>query len=293
MPIIEGPQRRRVGVCSAVAVVLLSLSCSLLPGSPPTPTSSPAAPSDEAPQATAEATSAAEATEAVSPPGVEFSCANVHFWIDPSLAGSITCETVPAVASGDDAAPWDVAPEHVRITLEGYILPETFHQPRIYVYPAGEFAAMSEPAGQVVARLQALLDTKPQVFDEGIPFLPPFNAAQLLRTQVRYVDFQNGAGVRFLTLYGQAFRVINNNELFYTFQGLTQDGGAYVAMVLPVSHPSLPADGDVPPDEFDTFAEGFEAYVAAAEQALETEAPESFMPSLVMLDAMIQSLEVQ
>jgi hypothetical protein len=294
MPFIEGPERRRVGACySAVAIVLLSLSCSLLPGTAETPTSPPAIPPDEAPQPTTEVTPVPDVTEAVSPTGLEVTCANVHFWLAPSLASGVSCETVPAVPDSGDAAPWDVGPEYVRVTLEGYILAATFHDPRIYVYPAPEYAAMSEPAGQVIARLQALLDTQPQVFEEGIPFLPPFNAAQLLRTQVRYADFQNGAGVRFLTLYGQAYRVINNNELFYTFQGLTQDGGSYVAVVLPVSHPSLPADGEIPPEEFDSFAEGFEAYVGTTEHALEAEAPESFTPDLAMLDALIQYLEVQ
>ncbi|MGH2626715.1 MAG: hypothetical protein ACRDHY_08710, partial [Anaerolineales bacterium] len=65
----------------------------------------------------------------------------------------------------------------------------------------------------------------------------------------------------------------------------------YVAAVLPTSHPSLPADGDLPPDQFDSFVENFDSYLEATRQTLEAQAPESFTPDLALLDAMIQSLE--
>jgi hypothetical protein len=212
--------------------------------------------------------------------------------VDPSVAGGAVCETVPAMAESEAVAPWDVAPEYTRITLQGYALADTFHMPRVTVYPAQEFSAMSEPAAQVVSDLQSVLDAFPAIPEGGIPFLPPFNAAQILRTQVRFMGFEDGGGIRFLTLYGQAFRVISNHELFYTFQGLTHDGSFYVAAVLPVSHPSLPAMGDVPPEEFDTFAENFPTYVADVELQLDAQPPGTFAPSLTLLDTMIGSLRL-
>lgn len=58
----------------------------------------------------------------------------------------------------------------------------------------------------------------------AIPSLPTFNAGAMMRTQVAYVGFQNGTGMRFPILYGRAYRPINKHELFYTFRGLTEDG---------------------------------------------------------------------
>ena len=38
---------------------------------------------------------------------------------------------------------------------------------------------------------------------DALPFFTNWNAAQMMATQVEYIDFQNGSGVRYLTRYGQ------------------------------------------------------------------------------------------
>ena len=74
-----------------------------------------------------------------------------------------------------------------------------------------------------------------------------------------YLKFENGSGVRYLTMYGQGFAPINNHDLFYSFQGLTADGRYWVSVIMPVNHPSLQATYDDPlPADFAQFAENFE-----------------------------------
>jgi len=201
---------------------------------------------------------------------------------DDVIADDVGIETVPAEAFMGGT----IIPEHVRISFSGYALQDTFHEPRIHIYPIHELEASGEITANVVAALRQLLEKKPAAADE-IPFLPPFNAAQTMRAQVAYVDFQSGAGVRFLTHYAQALVPVNNNELFYTFQGITHDGAFYVAAILPVSHPTLPADGSapVPDDEFDT-------YFREVEQQLDVQDSSTFTPDLSLLDEMIRSLEL-
>jgi hypothetical protein len=183
-----------------------------------------------------------------------------------------------------------VIPEHIGLAFNGYVLPDTFHEPYIHIYPVDELEAGWEHAGTIVTELQQLLAEKPAA-PEAIPFLPVFNAAQMVRTKIAYMDFQNGTGVRFLTQYDQAYIPINNHEMFYTFQGLTSDGEYYVAAILPVSHPSLPADGtEIPGGDWEAFAQDFEAYVRDIEQQLDAQGGSSFTPDLSLLDAMIQSL---
>jgi hypothetical protein len=213
--------------------------------------------------------------------------------MDPALASGATCETVPEAGGAAESGPWwATLPEHTHIVLQGYLLADTFHKPQVYAYPGAGLEAVNPWAAEVASSLGTFLETRPDAPTEEIPFLPPFNAAQIIRTQVRYVDFAGGTGVRFLTLYGQSFRVINNREMFYTFQGLTLDGSTYLAVILPTSHPSLPALGDVPPEEIETFAESFEAYARGIEADLEAEAPRSFTPDLAGLDAMMASFVI-
>ena len=45
-----------------------------------------------------------------------------------------------------------------------------------------------------------------------------------MHSQVQYLDFKNGTGVRYLTQFDQGILPINNYELVYTYQGLTSDG---------------------------------------------------------------------
>jgi hypothetical protein len=190
--------------------------------------------------------------------------------------------------------------QHEEFTFEGYVLPGAFHQPGIYVYPAEEFADGNRIAAPKIAGMRQLLAEKTVELQESIPFqesiplLPLFNAGQMMRSQFQYLDFQNGEGVRYLTQLGQAYLPINNREMFYTFQGLTDDGGHYVAAILPVAHPILPADEtEISGGDAEAFIDNFDAYVQSIEQQLDGQDPASFQPDLAQLDALMGSLQVK
>jgi putative hemolysin len=247
-----------------------------------------------APDESGEEGEAAEPVEAVEP---DVTFEGVSFAYDDSVASSATGEVYPAEAfmGGDNTTP-----EHVLFTFEGYPLADTFHQPLLHVYPVAEFEASSAVAADAVAGLRDLLAAPPadpmaaDYGPAGIPFLPLFNAGQIFRTQIEFLDFQNGSGVRFLTQYAQAFNPINNQELFYTFQGLTDDGAYYVAAIFPVSNPGLPADNSgLTEENFDAFVEGYEEYIDDITSNLNAQDPASFTPGLDSLDALVQSLQVE
>ena len=125
-----------------------------------------------------------------------------------------------------------------------------------------------------------------------MPFLPMFNAAQVLNAQVEYLDFKNGRGVRFLTQYDQGPLPINSYELFYTFQGLTNDGQYYIAAILPVTHPDLPSTSQVSQQDTSLY-EDFPAYLDQTTDWLNQQPASAFTPDLEKLDAMLQSMEIK
>jgi hypothetical protein len=289
------PRNLRVVTLLVGALMLLTgaLACNLPLGPTVEPTSPPPPPPPPPPEPTQEVTGepqpTSESPEAV--PNVTYE--GISFSYDDVLASDVTAETIPAVGPTEGSPEWEVVPEHVQVSFNGYILPDAFHEPRIYVYPVGEFEAINEIAGNTIAEQRQLLAERPAAPEE-IPFLPMFNAAQMMRAQVEYLDFQSGTGVRFVTQYSQALTVVNNQELFYTFQGLTHDGAYYVAAILPVSNPILPADGSgIPGGDFDAFASGFENYIIDTEGQLDAQPPSGFTPDLSLLDAMIQSLKIE
>ena len=205
------------------------------------------------------------------------------------VAQDQTVETVAAVPAGADGPLWDVLPQHRRITLQGYPVTDHLLQPQIFVYPVAGLAEYNEAAGQRAVDLQALLESRQSA--DRMPFLPLFNAAQVMHTQVDYLDFKNGQGVRYLTQFDQAPLPINSFELIYTFQGLTDDGQTYIAAVLPVTHPDLPATPLVNEQQIAELSD-FAAYLAQTVAWLEQQPGDSFTPNLAQLDALIQSLEV-
>lgn len=222
----------------------------------------------------------------------EASYGGVTLRYNADIAGAAMGETVAAEEL------WEVIPEHIAFSFSGYALAATFHEARITIYPVSEFAS-GGGAANTAAALRTLLDsgqlpTAGGGFEgQGIPFLPPFNAAQLLHTQIAWVTFQNGRGLRFLTEYAQYNAPVNNTDLFYTFQGLTDDGQTYIAAILPVSHPALQADASqIPGGNADAFASTYETYANDMALQLAGYGAAEFTPNLALLDALIASLQV-
>jgi len=146
--------------------------------------------------------------------------------------------------------------------------------------------------------LKAIIAGQP--LPEALPFLPAFNAAQIFHSNEQILTFQNGKGIRFLTQYGQDVSPVNNNSLFYTFQGLTDDGAYYVAAILPVSAAFLPADGNpdtpLPADGVPFDWENYEKisqYFELVKQKLNAADSNAFNPMLTNLDALIKSILIK
>lgn len=223
------------------------------------------------------------------PSGIQVGLNHISFYYDPSVVASIEPVGVAANPPDPMGASWESHPSFSQFNFTGYILQGTFHTPIIEVYPIQEYAAMNEGAKNSSAALIELLKTRPSN-PTSIPFLPVFNAAQMMVSNVTYIDFEGGSGVRFLTQYGQAFYPINNHSLFYTFQGMTDDQKYYIAAILPVNNSILPADDQIPNNDFETFSNTFDAYIIDIQNQLNAQPNESFTPNLTLLDTMMQSI---
>ncbi len=217
-------------------------------------------------------------------------CNKLSLYLDPVLASGSTCD-VFAEGTGPDGPTVNVD----RLTLQGYILSNRFHTPHVEVFSiqslqqaAPDFMNAHLPA------LQALINGA-QPGNAALPFLPIFAAAQEFHAQYKVVSFARGSGIRYLTQYAQFYDPINNHDMFYTFQGLTSDGKYWIAAILPISNPILPANGDNPPNgqSWEEFGNGFDAYIADIISQLNAQNSGSFSPSLAKLDEMVSSISIQ
>ncbi|MDO9120323.1 MAG: hypothetical protein Q7U31_00960, partial [Anaerolineaceae bacterium] len=126
---------------------------------------------------------------------------------------------------------------------------------------------------------------------------------QVFKAQVKYLDFQNGQGVRFLTEYAQYYAPVNNDDLFYAYQGITDDGKYWVSAILPINAAYLQAaydsvnvpDGGIPAPALNdnpNYSAEMDAYYPLMLNLLNTTPDASFTPGLDCLDQYIQSLQI-
>ena len=234
-----------------------------------------------------EATQAEAEAHAAPVEGNEITFENIYFVYPDAVASGVDPVSKPEM---EDMA--GMIPAHTEITFNDYAWNGSMHIPTIYVYSTDAYRNANEYAGEIIDELNTLIHDRPPA-PETIPFLPNWNAAQVFNVDVEYIDFQNGSGVRFLTMYSQAIYPINNNGLFYTFQGLTNDGKWYISAVFPVSHASLPDSGDIPNDDWETFSDNYVTYMADTTNMLNSQPNDSFTPHLNELDDIIHSIQVK
>ncbi|MFP4323831.1 MAG: hypothetical protein ACLFTK_15360 [Anaerolineales bacterium] len=213
-------------------------------------------------------------------------------------------EAVP-LGEGDSGIPyWAATPAYTEIFFAEYAAgTDFFHEPRIVVYNTADFEAFDTGDYGITTQyeaLQTLLENQPDLesftapstlSDEALPFLPLFNAAQVFRAQPEFIEFQDGIGVRYLTYFSQAVNPIVDTEIFYTFQGLSNDGETYVAAILPVRTGLFPTEIDFESFDFETFADDYLTYLDETQIALTEQAAEDFDPMLTTLDEMIASID--
>ena len=298
-------------------LVVISLACDVLVNISPTndvPTATESLVLTEPPTTTPEvfisltqaipATAVPSATSLVQPSPVaktSVTFGRLSLDIPQSVASGASGRDYPPVTN-EDAPYWEKTPGHLQVSLNDYYaLQGKFHQPQIYVYPAMPYVELSTAAFESMHRLRNVMNPGASITADQLPTVPFFNAAQVFASNIQAVSFQNGSGVRFLTEYAQNAAPINNHELFYHFQGFTNDGEYYIIAILPITVPvlaetndpgaAIPAGGIAFPDINNPNAD-FQGYYASITDLLNATSPDAFTPSLSQLDALIQSMQV-
>jgi hypothetical protein len=284
-----------------VAAMGCDLSVAISPTGPaslPTNTIVPISETFTAIPATSVPSSTATAPQSVFE-GTEVSFGSVQLVLPPGVASGVRGSQFSR-AEGPEIAPCDVTPGHIQLNLEGYLLHGKSQQPQIRAYPAQAYGEQYPVAFESLHRLNNILGGLP-LGSEHMPAIPFFNAQQAFASNIQIISFQNGRGVRFLTEYAQYPLSANNTDLFYHFQGVTNDGAYYIIAILPITVPILAETSDagaaLPPGgiPYPYFADpnaDMEAYYSAVTELLNTTHPEPFSPTINQLDLLIQSLRI-
>ncbi len=228
-------------------------------------------------------------SEQLTPDGTPVETAEISFFIPNGVANNATSVVSKNVeypyinpSSGD-------MPQHITVTLNLYAVTGGIYEPQIMIFRAAEYAQYSELTATTINQLQSLQYVEGQPLPEGLD--ADFSA------QVYAVNFKNGHGIRYLTQVFQNFNPVNNQELFYYYQGITDDGQFFVQATLPINAPYLPADSNPntpqPADGIPFTMDNFTGYLDAVSQKLNSTETFNFNPYLDALDEMITSMQIK
>lgn len=223
-----------------------------------------------------------------------------------NVAESIEPEIRPAVLYNPDVpTALESEPAHLRFTFNNQNLPNAGgvspNQPQLLIYPVEAYLQIEADAGaddvaQRVDALKTLLQEQPDSVEGQIPMLPgSVRGKQIVQARLKYLEFEGGSGLRFLTHFGTDATPVTEHGLFYTFQGLTDDGKYYVAYYHPVPTSLLPGDSESVAalmKDTDAFEQNYDAYLQQINEQLETANSADFTPDLADIDAMLESLRI-
>jgi len=234
----------------------------------------------------------------------------ISFTYPSSLASGTTAQNILGFVDPSGFMYNDI-PEHVRFDFSNPyterapfaefqpgLVPWLTHQnsenpeivPQIFILPTTEYAEISPLAGERIDILKILLADNALPGEGELPVLPTFNSAQDLRAQECPLAFQGGRGLRFIARYAQGTTPVVNPSIFYTFQGLTEDGSLYVAAFFPLYIPILPDQIQV--EDWDAFNRGNQDYMADITTKLESLNTDDFEPNLEIFDELIRSMTI-
>jgi len=215
---------------------------------------------------------------------------DVRLYYDPQLVLDVDpmSETIPA-ASGDEMYT-PAQPEIIHFNLD-------MEQAQVYITPVAKYENAADFAPGIIADLQRMIEGM-DMADGCVPELP-LNTFyhvcdhQQLTSNYKKVDFMNGSGVRFVSVYGiQDLVPVDNENLRYVFQGLTDDGKYFVKIIVRILHAQLPDTGEIPADIYAGDYETVHEYFADFETTLNNSKAD-FSPKLDWIDAFLASFKVE
>jgi hypothetical protein len=283
------PAQSGTGAVPSVETIVAATFQAMTPAAPPTAQPTAALPTTQSAATLPTATTmlTAQPTAAQSS-GIPVSYNNVTFSIPLELNASASPTTNTDVEfpyinpSGGPMA------EHVVFQITNYPVQG---DAKIIVFKSSDFAAYGVPSQDAIT---ALL--------KGQETIQPISKALIqgnFYAQAKPVTFKNGHGVRYLTEVLTGFAPITNQDLFYYYEGVTNDGAYFVSAIFHVTAPFLVVDGNqnssTPPDgvPFNWGANlDFPKYLNDITQKLNNTTPENYTVPLTVLDQLIGTVHV-
>ena len=220
---------------------------------------------------------------------------NVTFTFTATLSDHVLARTVFGAPRDPNIPMFLNTSQRLEFTLNDFQYTATSRPMLLTVYKISDLEASDANYTPMVAAMRTLLAQHTPLavgvsLSTPITVIPVQNAGQAFHAQSRYFKFLNGTGVRFVTYYTQNPGPVDNQSLFYVYQGLTDDGLYYISALIPITTRSL---GLLPTWQNPGDTATLNAYLTQVVQKVDTFGAKDFTPALDDLDAWIASIQVK
>ena len=208
------------------------------------------------------------------------------------VAGPIVeADNVFAVAADPNDPMLFAAPEYTEFRFrqsKGDISP---YGPTLSIYAVEDFKTANADVGQLLDKLESVLSKKPRSLGDDFPVIPMPGAGQVFHSNVNYMDFGSGSGIRFVTMYSQDVSPITPDRTVVVFEGLTGDTHYYVTATLPIT-PDVLTSKPVPVPDLNATNAGdlYMQYITKTVANLNKSTADQFTPNMDDVDAMLASV---
>lgn len=163
----------------------------------------------------------------------------------------------------------------------------------VYIYTREAHERLYGRAGRSGMTFDQLFDTDTDSAALTKEDLPSrwWPTATDLFSQVAFIDFEGGRGVRHIGYYTQNGAPVDPTELDYIFKGFTDD--YYIEAHMKVSTAIIEAKDPNYPDESTYGTEAYEAHISERKAVLDAAPPSDFTPDLAVLDAIFASMVIE
>jgi hypothetical protein len=200
------------------------------------------------------------------------------------LGSRLHGEVMPLVLADPDSPRFmDGEPEHLRLTFDTDVLSGRVNprERQILIYPVVSYGGLFLGVERMefekrVRTLVGWIKSRPATIAEPIPLFPATDIPELFHARIRYLEFGDGSGIRFVARHAREPDRQPGDSLFYAFQGVTHGGKYLVCVYYPITAPAMP------PVSKPREAAGM----------LDSLAESSFNPDLAQLDGMVRSLRI-
>lgn len=166
------------------------------------------------------------------------------------------------------------------------------HNSQLFVFPLEHYATMSNAAEKRIKALQQLITSRQLEVDTPLPLLPLPTGSETFHSHPKLIEFENGFGISYITQYDLEPNFITNENIFYTFQGISEDGKFYISAFFPVDNADLPANQNDSDSSVFQDVKFWETYRSKTVSDLNAASADEYNPNLDILDRMMASLQV-